>query len=119
MDSFAMCTMYMDMEICLTLTTYINVLLNCRKNNDTYGTGTGQQIGKDLQFIKDSNFDGTKPTKLFLHGWLGAGWNWYIRDMRREMLKQVIYFAYSCYSRLSGFDRSARLQLSDKWWSSV
>jgi len=61
--------------------------LYTRRNDDTYGSGTGQAIGKDHATVSNSNFDGTLPTKFFIHGWFGAGWNWYIRDMRQEMLK--------------------------------
>ena len=60
-----------------------------RRNDDTYGSGTGQAVGKNFNKVNSSNFDATLPTKFFIHGWFGAGWNWYIRDMRREMLKYV------------------------------
>jgi len=61
----------------------------CRKNSDVFETGTGQAIGKNFAIVNASNFNASNPTKIFLHGWLGAGWNWYIRDMRREILKKV------------------------------
>ena len=64
-------------------------LLAGRKNDDSYGSGTGQVFGKHLETVRNSNFNPAHPTKIFLHGWFGAGWNWYIRDMRREILKLV------------------------------
>ncbi|XP_067951334.1 pancreatic lipase-related protein 2-like [Watersipora subatra] len=60
--------------------------LYTRLNDDTFSTGTGQAVGKNLKAVTNSNFNASLPTKIFIHGWFGGGWNWYIRDMRRQML---------------------------------
>lgn len=63
--------------------------LYTRNNSDTFkGTGTGQKLGYDFALVKKSNFNPAKPTKFFIHGWLGSSSNWYVRDMRLAILNK-------------------------------
>lgn len=55
----------------------------------------GELFGQDIDTVKNSQFDPNRPTKIFLHGWFGAGWNWYIADLRMELLKKVDHYCIS------------------------
>lgn len=51
--------------------------------------GAGHIVGEDYDTMSSKNFDSTLPTKFYIHGWLAAGSNWYVSDMRQELIIYV------------------------------
>lgn len=96
-DEFSYAISFEAFHIIITSIRICSLLL-IRSDDNTLGTGTGQAIGKDLSTVRNSNFDASLPTRIVIHGWFGGSWNWFIGDMRKEMLKYV----GACYIYIYG-----------------